>query len=162
MAKNTKRVAIYAGTFDPITKGHIDIIERALTVFDSVIVAVSLDCRKECLFSVNQRKKLAMDALRGKQVRVDTFDGLLVDYAKKVKGSVVVRGLRAVSDFEKEFEMALMNRMLAEDIETVFIMTNKEYSFIRSSIVKEVAQLKGDVSHLVPLNVNKALKEKFK
>lgn len=158
-----KKIAIYPGTFDPITNGHIDLIKRALRLFDEVIVAVAPSHKKQPLFSVKERVKFIKDAIKGyKRAKVEVFNGLLVDYVKKKKGVAILRGLRAVSDFEYELQMAHMNRRLDTDIETVFVMPSEEYSFVTSSIVKEVASFGGSVKGLVTENVEKALNEKFK
>lgn len=157
-----EKVAVYPGSFDPITNGHIDVIKRALTFADKVIVAVSAYSRKELLFTTEERVNLIRAVYKGnKKVEGDSFNGLLVDYLKKRGIHLVIRGLRAVSDFEYEFQMALTNRKLYRDIETVFLMPGEEFFFISSSIVKEIASLKGDVSGMVPEVVAKALKKKF-
>ena len=156
------KIAIYPGTFDPITKGHLDIIQRASRLFDSIIVAVSNNIKKTPLFSLEERKNLIIDAVKNiENVRVETFSGLLVEYAAKKEAHAIIRGLRAVSDFEYEFQMALMNRKLKPSLETVYLMPNEEYIYINSSIAKEVAAMKGDVNLFLPPNVAKALKEKF-
>ncbi len=157
------KIAIYAGTFDPITTGHIDLIQRAIKVFDEVIIAVAMSPRKQPLFTLEERIQLIKDSLREfKGVRVEPFDGLLVDYVRNKKGVAIVRGLRAISDFEYELQMALMNRRLDTDVETVFMMPSEEYTFLTSTIVKEVASFGGDVKGLVPEAVERALREKFK
>ncbi len=157
------KTAIYPGTFDPITKGHLDIIERASRLFDIIIVAVSDNIKKKSLFSLAERKRLIKGAVRDiDNVRVETFNGLLVEYAEKRGAHVIIRGLRAVSDFEYEFQMALMNRKLKPSLETVYLMPNEEYIYINSSIAKEVAAMKGDVHLFLPPNVSRALREKFK
>ncbi len=156
--------AIYPGSFDPLTNGHLDVIERSARLFDEVIVAILTNPQKEPLFSVDER----MDVLRRivqprlKNVRLDVFHGLLVDYAKKLQAQVIVRGIRAVSDYEYEFQMALMNRRLNPDIETVFMMPSESYSFLSSRLVKEVAQLGGSVKGLVPDLVEELLSKKLK
>ncbi len=158
-----KRIAIYPGSFDPVTNGHLDIIERASALFDRLIVAVAEDHRGESLFG--EKEKLHM---LGKvtacldNVVIECFSGLLVDYAKKRKARAIIRGLRAVSDFEYEFQMALMNKKLQGKIETVFMATKEIYSYLSSSIVKEVVLLGGSVEGLVPEGVEKRLKEKIK
>ncbi len=158
-----KRVAICPGTFDPITNGHIDIVQRSLRIFDEVIVAIAENPKKRPLFDIEKRLYLARESLKGmKGVRVESFDGLLVHYVKRVGGTAIVRGLRAVSDFEYELQMALMNRRLDAEIETVFMMPSEEYSFLSSTIIKEVAFYGGSVKGLVPEVVEKALKEVFK
>lgn len=157
------KIAIYPGTFDPITNGHIDLIQRALKIFDEVIIAVASTPRKQSLFTLKERVQLIKDSLKElKGVRVGHLDGLLVDYVKNKKGIAIVRGLRAISDFEYELQMALMNRRLDTNVETVFMMPSEEYTFITSTIVKEVASFGGAVKGLVPEPVEKALREKFK
>jgi len=158
-----KKIAIYPGTFDPITNGHIDLIQRTLKIFDEVIVAVALGQKKEPLFTIEERLKLIRQSVKElKRARAEAFDSLLVDYARSKKSIAIVRGLRAISDFEYELQMALMNRRLNADIETVFMMPSEEYTFLTSTMVKEVASFGGDVKGLVPEVVEKALKEKFK
>lgn len=155
-------VAVYPGSFDPVTNGHLDIITRGLAVFDEVIIAILVNPQKHPLFTVEERVALIREAYRGEaRVRVDTFSGLLVDYAERVGASVIVRGLRAVSDFEYEFQMALMNRRLDPNIETVFMAPADGYSYVSSRLVKEVFQLGGDVSALVPKLVERRLREKY-
>ncbi|HUJ10097.1 MAG TPA: pantetheine-phosphate adenylyltransferase [Verrucomicrobiae bacterium] len=155
-------IAVYPGSFDPITNGHLDIIRRAAQLFDRVIVAVALNPEKSPLFDVGQRLALAREAIKNlPKVGVDEFEGLLVDYARKKRAAVIVRGLRAVSDFEFEFQLSLMNRKLARDIETIFLMTKDEYTFISSRLVKEICQLGGNVSEFVPRGVERAMKRKF-
>jgi pantetheine-phosphate adenylyltransferase len=155
--------AIYPGSFDPITLGHLDIIERSSRMFSIVIVLVAVNSDKRYLFSVEERVKLITQSLTHlPNVEVDTFTGLTVDYARKRNAPTLIRGLRAVSDFEKELQMAHTNKSLWRDLETVFLATSTEYSFLSSSVVKEVARYGGRVSHLVPPNVEEALREKFK
>ncbi len=157
-----KHIAVYPGTFDPVTNGHIDLVERSLRIFDEVIVAVAANPKKEPLFSLEERIDMFRKALaRHKRVRIEGFDGLLVDYVREKKAVGIIRGLRAVSDFEYEMQMALMNRRLDSKIETVFLMPNEEYSFITSTIVREAASYGGDVSSLVPKVVVGKLKKKF-
>jgi pantetheine-phosphate adenylyltransferase len=157
-----KSLAVYPGSFDPITNGHLDIIARGLSVFDEVIIAILLNPEKHALFTMDERVAIIREAYQSDaRVRVDTFSGLLVDYAEKVGASVIVRGLRAVSDFEYEFQMALMNRRLNPHIETVFMMPAEGYSYLSSRLVKEVFQLGGRVSELVPPVVERRLKEKY-
>ncbi len=158
-----KHVAVYPGTFDPVTNGHVDLVERSLRIFDELVVAVAANPKKQPLFSLDERIDLFRKAIsRYKRVKIEGFDGLLVDYVRQ-KGAVgIIRGLRAVSDFEYEMQMALMNRRLDNDIETVFLMPNEEYSFITSTIVKEAASYGGDVSSLVPKVVVEKLKKKFR
>jgi len=158
-----KRIAIYPGTFDPITNGHIDLVKRGLSIFDGVIIAVAASPKKQPLFGINERLRLIKGAVKGlKNVKVEAFIGLLVEYVKAKRGVALIRGLRAVSDFEYELQMALMNRRLDRDIETVFMMPSEEYTFLTSTIIKEVASLGGSIKRLVPEIVEKALKEKFK
>jgi pantetheine-phosphate adenylyltransferase len=157
------KTAIYPGTFDPLTNGHIDLIQRSLKIFDEVIVAVAGSPKKEPLFSTEERISLIKESVQGlKGTSVETFDSLLVDYASEKKSIAVVRGLRAVSDFEYELQMALMNRRLNANIETVFMMPSEEYTFLSSTIVKEVASFGGSLKGLVPDAVEKALKKKLK
>jgi pantetheine-phosphate adenylyltransferase len=163
VAKRRASLAIFPGSFDPITNGHCDIIERGLSVFDEVRIAILVNPEKSPLFTVDERVALIREAYKGRnrQVSVDTFSGLLVDYAEKVGASVIVRGLRAISDFEYEFQMALMNRRLNPRIETVFMMPAESYSYLSSRLVKEVFQLGGDVSQLVPAVVERRLRDKY-
>lgn len=162
MKSQRGRRAVFPGSFDPITNGHLDIIQRAASVFDEVIVAVLVNSGKSPLFSAEERVALIRAACRGRSsVRADTFSGLLVDYAIRVKAGVIVRGLRAISDFEFEFQMALMNRRLNPAIETVFMMPAESYSYVSSRLVKEVFQLGGRVSDLVPPVVERRLREKY-
>ncbi len=157
------KTAVYPGTFDPITNGHIDIIKRALTIFDRIIVAVSIDSSKKSLFSVEERISMIKETIKDiENVEVDSFQGLLVNYAIKTNATVIIRGLRAVSDFEYEFQLALMNRRLNENIETVFLMPNEKFTYLNSSIVREVASLKGNINDFVPKNVKEKLIEKSK
>ncbi|MCG7342763.1 pantetheine-phosphate adenylyltransferase [Sporosarcina sp. ACRSL] len=156
------KIAVVPGSFDPITNGHLDIIERAAKVFPEVRVAVMNNSSKNPLFTVEERMAL-ISAVTSKfpNVIIDSSSGLLIDYARSVKASVIVRGLRAISDFEYEMQITSMNRMLDESIETFFVMTKNQYSFLSSSIVKEVARYGGDISLLVPPEVEKALQEKY-
>lgn len=156
------RRAIYPGSFDPITNGHLDVIERASKLFDEVIVAVAHNVEKRPLFTLLERLKI-LRAIVGKHsvVRVGQFDGLLVDFAVAEKATAVIRGLRAVSDFEFEFQMALMNRKLQGTVETIFLMPKEEYTYLSSRLVKEIARLGGDVSKFVPGDVARALRRKF-
>lgn len=157
-----KRTAVYPGSFDPITKGHMDVIERGLSFMDKVIVSVADYSRKNLLFTTEERVELIKSIYSGNErVEVDKFDGLLVDYLDKKGINIILRGLRAVSDFEYEFQMVLANRKLNNKIETVFLTPGEEYFFISSSIVKEIAGLKGDVSRFAPEVVVEALKRKF-
>jgi pantetheine-phosphate adenylyltransferase len=157
------RTAIYPGSFDPLTNGHLDIVRRAAKLFDRVVVAVAKSESKGPLFTLEERTQLAAGAigkLRG--VEVDAFDGLLVEYVERRRALVVIRGLRAVSDFEFEFQLALMNRKLNERIETIFMMPKETYTFLSSGMVREIAQLGGDVTPFVPKHVCAALARKFK
>ena len=157
------RLAICPGSFDPLTNGHLDIIRRGSNIFDSVIIAVFNNAAKSSLFSVEERIYLIKEATKDiPNVIVDSSEGLLIDYAREKKAQVILRGLRAVSDFEYEMQITSMNRKLDNDIETFFMMTNNQYSFLSSSIVKEVAKYKANVSDLVPEVVEKALIEKYK
>jgi len=157
-----KHIAVYPGTFDPVTNGHVDLVERSLRIFDELVVAVAANPKKQPLFSLNERIDLFRKAIsRYRRVKIEGFDGLLVDYVRAKKAVGIIRGLRAVSDFEYEMQMALMNRRLDSDIETVFLMPNEEYSFITSTIVKEAASYGGDVSSLVPKVVVEKLRKKF-
>ncbi len=157
-----KRVAVYPGTFDPVTNGHLDLVQRSLTIFDEVIVAIAVNPKKAPLFSVEERIELFKAVTASyKNVVIEGFDGLLVDYVKERKAVAIIRGLRAVSDFEYEMQMALMNRRLDNTIETVFLMPNEAYSFITSTIVREAASYGGDVSSLVPKVVVEKLKKRF-
>ena len=156
-------LAVYPGTFDPITNGHVDILRRSLKIFDRVVVALAENVRKAPLFSIDERRKLIADALGGDaRLEVDAFQGLLADYCRRRGASVVIRGLRALADFEYEFQSAHMNRRLAPDVETLFLMTGEESFYVSSSLVKEVALMGGDVSGLVPAGVAAALAAKRK
>lgn len=160
---NAPRIAIYPGSFDPLTSGHVDIIERGSRIFDQIIVAILVNSEKAPLFSEQERVEIIQDvfATTG-NVKVETFNGLLVDYAKQKKASVLVRGLRAVSDFEYEFQMALMNRHLDPMLETVFMMPAEQYTYISSRLIKEVFSLGGEISGLVPPIVEEKLRAKQK
>jgi len=156
-------IGIYPGSFDPITYGHLDIIQRSSKLFDRLIVAVLSNPQKKPLFTVEERIEMIRDSVNDiPNVEIDSFSGLLVDFAKLKKARVIVKGLRAVSDFEYELQMALMNKKLDERIETIFIMTNSKYSYLSSSVVKEVSSLGGCVATVVPPLVEKRLKQKFK
>ncbi|HOC92091.1 MAG TPA: pantetheine-phosphate adenylyltransferase [bacterium] len=155
-------IAAYPGSFDPITNGHMDIVQRSASVFDELIVAISNNPSKKHLFSIQERLEIAKELTKGiANVKVESFDTLLVDYVKACGAKAVVRGLRAVTDFEMEFQMALVNKRLAPNVETVFLVTSTEHSFISSSIIKEVASFGGDVSSLVSPLVDAKLKERF-
>ena len=159
MGKN--RLAVYPGSFDPLTNGHVDIIERGTHLFEKIIVAILVNAEKSPLFTTQERVEIVRDAFRGQpSVEVDTFDGLLVDYVARRKANVIVRGLRALSDFETEFQMALMNRRLSPSVETVFMMPTEQYTYISSRMIKEVFSLGGRVSGLVPEIVETRLREK--
>lgn len=156
------RTVIYPGSFDPLTNGHLDVIQRAARLFDRVVVAVAGNEGKSPFFTVAERRRLVAQAVKHlSNVEVDTFGGLLVDYVERRGAGAVIRGLRAVSDFEFEFQLALMNRKLNERIETIFMMPKDTYTFLSSRLVKEIARLGGDVSGFVPPPVQKALKAKF-
>lgn len=156
------RTAIYPGSFDPLTNGHLDVVQRATKLFDRVVVAVAKSESKHPLFTLEERVALVQQAIgHMPHVKVDSFDGLLIEYVAQQKAQAVVRGLRAVSDFEFEFQLALMNRKLDERIETIFMMPKDTYTFLSSRIVKEISRLGGDVSAFVPAHVKMALKHKF-
>jgi len=156
------RRAIYPGSFDPITKGHLDVIKRAARLFDELIVGVAFNVQKQMLFPPEERVALIEQAVAGEEnIRVTRFDGLLVDFARDQGATAVVRGLRAISDFEFEFQMALMNRKLEPTIETVFLTPREEYTYLSSRIVKEVARLGGNIDAFVPVSVATALKARF-
>ena len=157
-----KVIAIYPGSFDPPTNGHLDLIARGSKIFDQLIVAILRNADKSPLFSLSERR-LMLESMTEefKNVQVDTFDGLTVDYAARVKASAVLRGIRAISDYEYELQMALMNRKLRPDLETVFMMPAEQYSYLSSRLVREIAQLGGSISGLVPEMVEQRLKEKL-
>ncbi|OGP72967.1 MAG: pantetheine-phosphate adenylyltransferase [Deltaproteobacteria bacterium RBG_16_49_23] len=156
-------VAIYPGSFDPLTYGHIDIVERALEIFDKVILAIAHDAEKKSLFTMEERVEMAKLIFKDNpHVIVDSFKGLLVNYVEKTNAKVILRGLRATSDFEYEFHMASMNRSLSVHLDTLFMMTSKDYFFVSSRTIKEVAKLGGTVEGLVPDLIARRLKEKFK
>ncbi len=155
------RVAVYPGTFDPLTNGHVDIIQRGAALFDRIVVAILINPAKSPLFSIEERLEMARGVFESRpDVEVDTFDGLLVDYARRRQASVIVRGLRAISDFENEMQMALMNRHLSSTIETILMMPAESYTYLSSRLVKEVFALGGSVRGLVPDLVEARLKEK--
>lgn len=159
------KIALFPGSFDPITNGHIDLLERACELFDKVIITVAVNHKKEGVFTGDERVALIRECIKGqsweKRVEVEQFTGLLIDYARKKKANVLVRGVRQISDFEYEFRMALTNRRLAPEIDTIFLMPDEQLTFISASIVKEIAYWKGDLSSFVPDNVAKALLKKF-
>lgn len=157
------RIAIYPGTFDPITNGHLDLVRRGIRIFDEVIIAVAPNPKKQPLFTLDERLRLIRESIKDiENVKVEAFNGLLVDYVESKKAIAIIRGLRAVSDFEYELQIALMNRRLNSMIETVFMMPSEEFSFLTSSLVKEVSSFGGSVKDLVPEVVERALYEKFK
>jgi pantetheine-phosphate adenylyltransferase len=163
MTSQRPRIAIYPGSFDPLTSGHVDIIERGSKIFDSIIVAILANAEKVPLFTENERIAIIRDVFKDyKNVQAETFNGLLVDYAQEKQATVLVRGLRAVSDFEYEFQMALMNRHLAPGLETVFMMPDEKYTFVSSRLIKEVFMLGGEVAGLVPPVVEQKLRAKQK
>ncbi|OPY03343.1 MAG: Phosphopantetheine adenylyltransferase [Syntrophorhabdus sp. PtaB.Bin047] len=155
-------LAVYPGSFDPVTFGHLDILARGLELFDKVIIAIAYNIEKQGLFTFEERKDLIQQSINGNtDVIIDSFDGLLIDYVKKVNARFVIRGLRAMSDFEYEFQMASINRTLNPGMDTLFMMTSKDYFFISSRTIKEVAAFHGSVSSFVPAPVEKRLKEIF-
>lgn len=157
-----KKIAVYPGSFDPITNGHVDIIKRGLGVFDELIVLIAHNRNKKTLFSVEERVEMIQEVIRDfKNVRVDSFDGLLVEYVKVAGANVILRGLRALSDFEHEFQLALINRRLNRDVETIFLMTGYKWFYISSTIINEAASLGGSVKGLVPDIVYQKLQEKY-
>ncbi len=156
------RTAIYPGTFDPVTNGHLDVLFRASHIFDNIIIAVAESEEKHPLFALAERLQLIQENIaQGQNVQVASFRGLLIDYAKKMGASAIVRGLRAVSDFEFEFQMTQMNRHLDDDLETIFLMPKQDYFFTSSSLIKQVARFQGKIDSLVPANVERALDRKF-
>ncbi len=157
-----KNIAVYAGTFDPITFGHIDLVERATTIFDRIIIGIAASPSKQPLFSLEERVNLCSEVLRAHQhVEVIGFDSLLLDFVKKHGANVILRGLRTVTDFDYEFQLASMNRHLSPEIESIFLMPDENYMYISSNLVREIAKLDGDVSAFVPERVMQALKEKY-
>ena len=157
-----KRIAVYPGTFDPVTNGHLDLVQRGSKHFDRLILAVLNNQEKHPMFTVNERVKLIREAVKGWDgVAVDAFDGLLVDYAERIGASVILRGIRAVTDFEYELQMAMMNRRMRPEIETVFLVPSARYSYLSSRLVREVARLGGSLTGLVPENVEGALEERL-
>ena len=162
MAAVNKRIAVYPGTFDPLTNGHVSLARRAGDIFDRVVVAVAADTHKQPLFSLEERLRIARESFANQgNIEVDSFSGLLVDYVRQKGAKVVVRGLRAVSDFEYEFQLALLNRKMRRDIQTIFLMTDYRWLYISSTIIKTAAGLGGDISGLVPEPALKMLREKF-
>lgn len=160
--KHTHTKVIYPGTFDPVTYGHLDIITRAIDLFDEVVVTVAVNPTKKPLFTTEERVKLLKESLREyKKVKVDSFNGLVVEHAKHVGATGIIRGLRQISDFEFEFQMALMNRKLAGDITTIFLMPHERYTYLNSTVIRNLASLHADVSNFIPPNVHEALKKKF-
>ncbi|MGR3175272.1 MAG: pantetheine-phosphate adenylyltransferase [Candidatus Scalindua sp.] len=156
------RKAVYPGTFDPVTYGHLDVIKRGSKIFDELIVAVGHNPLKDPLFTINERMDmLSKNTRKISNIKVDCFEGMLIDYTKEMQTNVILRGIRTVSDFEYEFQRALTNRVLKTDIETVFIMTSQEYSFLNSNLIKEAVSLGGDISMFVPPDVEKLLQQKF-
>lgn len=160
---NEPTVALYPGTFDPITNGHIDIIERGLSLFDRIIVTIAVNVQKTPLFSLEERRDLIRECFKESDDRVEVgcTDGLIVDYALKNNAHAIIRGLRAISDFDYEFQLALMNRRLERTVETVFLMTGFRWIYISSTGIKNAARCKGNITGLVPVHVEEALKEKF-
>lgn len=157
-----QRVAIYPGSFDPVTNGHLDILERGLKLFDKIILAILTNPKKNFLFTLEQRIEMLEDSVKEfDNVVIDTFDGLTVDFAAQCNAQGILRGLRALSDFEYEFQLALMNRKLKKEIQTVFLMTGLRWIFTSSSIIKEAAQFGGDIDDMVPAAVNRKLMEKI-
>ncbi len=156
------RRAVYPGTFDPVTYGHLDVIKRGSKIFDELVVAVGHNPLKDPLFTINERMDMISKNTKNiSNIKVDCFKGMLIDYMKEMQTNVILRGIRTVSDFEYEFQRALTNRVLKADIETVFIMTSQEYSFLNSSLIKEAVSLGGDISKFVPSDVEKLLQQKF-
>lgn len=157
-----QKIAVYPGSFDPVTNGHLDIIERGLKLFDKLIVTIMFNPAKKSLFTVEERLELLEKSLeKFPNIEIDSFSGLLVDYAAKQKARAILRGMRAVSDFEHEFQMALMNRRLNREIQTVFLITGTQWIFTSSSIIKEAARFGGNISSMVPPAVNEKLKKKL-
>jgi len=157
-----KITAIYPGTFDPVTNGHLDIIDRAAKLFDEVIVAVAVNISKTPLFTEKERMDMIIKCTgKYRNIRVEVFNGLLVHYAKEKNASVIVRGLRAVSDFEFEFQMSLTNRKLAPEVTTIYLMPNEKYTYLNSSLIRELAKFRGNISCFVPSYVEKKIKEKY-
>lgn len=163
MKSNKFNTAVYPGTFDPVTFGHLDIIDRASNLFDEVIVGVAYNINKTPLFTKEERREMIMESVKGySNVKVEIFSGLLVEFAKHKKAKVIVRGLRAISDFEYEFQMSLTNRKLAPHISTIFLMPNEKYTYLNSSLVRELAKFNGELKSFVPAYVRKKLIRKLK
>lgn len=158
-----EKIAVYPGSFDPVTNGHLDIIHRSLNIFDKIVVTVVRNRNKQPTFSLEERKELIHRVTENNpKIVVDICDGLLVDYVKEIGANTIVKGLRAISDFDYEFQMALTNRKLSPEIETVFLMTSGEFSFLSSSVVREIAKLNGDISGLVPAGIKQVIEHKFR
>ncbi len=156
--------AVYPGSFDPITYGHIDIIERGSKLFDKVVVAILINPQKNPLFTVEERLEMIKESLKHipeNKIEISSFSGLLVDYVKEIQAKAILRGIRAISDFEYEFQMALTNRRLLKKVDTVFMMPDERYSYLSANLVREIASFGGDISHFVPPHVAEKLKEKF-
>ena len=163
MAKTRNKIAVYPGTFDPLTRGHISLIRRALDVFDGVLIAVAKDTGKNTLFSLEERVEMIKEVFVDEpRIEIEPFSGLLVEYVRQKKLNVILRGMRALSDFEYEFQMALVNRKLASNIQTVFLMTDYKWLYLSSTVVREMAKLGGDLQGLVPVSVQKRLEAKMK
>ena len=157
-----ERTAIYPGSFDPVTNGHLDILKRGLKLFDKIIIAILTNPKKNFLFTLEERVEMLEDSLKGlSNVEIDTFDGLTVDFAARRQARGILRGLRAMSDFEYEFQLALMNRRLNREVQTVFLMTGLRWIYTSSSIIKEAAQFGGNIEGMVPLIVEKKIKKKY-
>jgi pantetheine-phosphate adenylyltransferase len=160
--KFTSRIAVYPGSFDPITNGHVDIIKRGMRIFDEIIILVAVNANKDSTFTVEERIQMIQECVGNMDsIMVDSHSGLLVDYLKKINSNIILRGMRALSDFEYEFQMALMNRRQTKEIETVFLMSGYKWFYTSSKIIKEVASIGGSVKGLVPDNVNQKLLEKY-
>lgn len=162
--KTERKIAVYPGTFDPITNGHLDIVDRALDLFDKIIIAIAINPTKQPLFTLDERVEMIRKCYpeTDSRVEIDPISGLLVEYARKRKAKTIVRGLRAVSDFDYEFQLALMNRRLEREVETIFLMSGFRWIYISSSIIKDAARHGGNIENLVPLHVEEMLKNRFK